>query len=117
MTARDGDEGLVAGEGGLRMRARCRQPLAVGTPVAVAVRPEKMRLCEDCTGPGENCVTGQVQDIAYLGDVSIYHIRVSPERVATMTLANIHPRTEQKLTWGQEVTMAWSPVCGVVLTD
>jgi hypothetical protein len=35
----------------------------------------------------------------------------------TMTLANIHPRTEQKLTWGQEVTMAWSPVCGVVLTD
>ena len=108
---------LVAGEGGLTMRVRCRQHLALGTPVAVAVRPEKMRLCEACAGPDENRVTGLVEDIAYLGDVSIFHVRVSPERVATMTLANIHPRTEQTLTWGQAVTMAWSPVCGVVLTD
>jgi putrescine transport system ATP-binding protein len=99
------------------MRLRCLQPLSLGTPVAVAVRPEKMRLCEDCPDPGENRVTGQVQDIAYLGNVSIYHVRVSPEQVVTMTLANMQPRTEQMLTWGQEVTMAWSPVCGVVLTD
>jgi putrescine transport system ATP-binding protein len=85
--------------------------------VAVAVRPEKIRLCNECVGPGENRLTGQVQDIAYLGNVSIYHVQVSPERVVTMTLANIHSRTEQTLTWGQEATMEWSPVCGVVLTD
>ncbi len=117
VTAREGDEVLVAGEGGLTMRMRCLQPLALGTPVAVAVRPEKIRLCNECVGPGENRVTGQVQDIAYLGNVSIYHVQVSPERVVTMTLANIHSRTEQTLTWGQEATMEWSPVCGVVLTD
>jgi putrescine transport system ATP-binding protein len=34
-----------------------------------------------------------------------------------MTMANTQPRTEQVLTWGQEVTMTWSAVCGVVLTE
>ena len=58
-----------------------------------------------------------VEDIAYLGDVSIYHVRVSPEKIVEMTLANIQPRTEQALTWGQEVAMEWSPTSGVVLTD
>jgi putrescine transport system ATP-binding protein len=86
--------------------------------VAVAVRPEKMRLCPDCPDPGENCVSGQVQDIAYLGNVSIYHVRVSPEQRRDHDPGQYPPpyRAEM-LTWGQEVTMAWSPVCGVVLTD
>ena len=58
-----------------------------------------------------------VEDIAYLGDVSIYRVRVSPEMLVEMTLTNVHQRTEQALTWGQEVAMEWSPTSGVVLTE
>ncbi len=108
---------LVEGAAGMRMRMRCPQPLAVGTPVTVAVRPEKLRLCEDGSGDGVNQMRGVVEDIAYLGDVSIYHVRVARGLVVEMTQANIHPRTEQALTWGQEVAMEWSPASGVVLTD
>jgi putrescine transport system ATP-binding protein len=114
---REDNDILVAGDDFLVMRLRCLQPLSLGTPVTVAVRPEKMRLCPECQGPGDNRVTGRVEDIAYLGNVSIYHVRVSPTQVVTMTLANMQPRTEQMLTWDQEVTMTWSPSCGVVLTE
>jgi len=115
--AREGDELLVSGGEDLSMRLRCPQPLMLGTPVTVAVRPEKMRLYPEAESGGENRVSGKVEDIAYLGNLSIYHVRLRTDQMATMTLANVYPRTEQKLTWGQEVTMGWSPFCGVVLTD
>lgn len=114
---REGDEVLVENPLGQPMQMRCLQPLAVGTPVTVAVRPEKIKLCMDFRADAVNQIAGVVEDIAYLGDVSIYHVRVSPEKIVEMTLANIQPRTEQALTWGQEVAMEWSPTSGVVLTD
>lgn len=114
---RIGDEVLIEGAIGRLMRMRCLQPLALGTPVAVGVRPEKLRLCQHYAEDGINQVRGTVEDIAYLGDVSIYHVRIADGPMVEMTLANIQPRTEQALTWGQEVAMEWSPTSGVVLTD
>ncbi|TVR59280.1 MAG: polyamine ABC transporter ATP-binding protein [Candidatus Competibacteraceae bacterium] len=114
---RDGDEVLVESPLGRSLQMHCPHPLALGTPVAVAVRPEKIKLCMDFRADAVNQIAGVVEDIAYLGDVSIYHVRVGPEKIVTMTLANIQPRTEQALTWGQEVAMEWSPTSGVVLTD
>jgi putrescine transport system ATP-binding protein len=114
---REGDEVLVESPLGRPLQMRCLYPLAVGTPVAVAVRPEKIQLCPEFRDDAVNQISGVVEDIAYLGDVSIYHVRVSPQKIVEMTLANIQPRTEQALTWGQEVAMEWSPTSGVVLTD
>lgn len=113
---------------------RCLYPLAIGTPVSVAVRPEKMRPCKPAApGGAVNRLSGVVEDIAYLGDVSIYRVRVpasadgsSPAEggdeacgssLVEMTLTNVQPRTEQALTWGQPVAMEWSPTSGVLLTE
>ena len=117
VTGRDGDEALVEGATGVSMRMRCPQPPAVGSPVAVAVRPEKLRLCDKPREGGVNQLRGVVEDIAYLGGVSKYHVRVTDAQVVAMTLANVHPRTEQALTWGQEVIIEWGPGSGLVLTD
>jgi putrescine transport system ATP-binding protein len=76
-----------------------------------------MRLCQDYRADGVNQLKGIVEDIAYLGDVSIYRVRVNTETLVEMTLTNVQPRTEQALTWDQEVAMEWSPTSGVVLTD
>jgi putrescine transport system ATP-binding protein len=111
------DQVLVETTLGRRLHMRCSHPHAVGTPVTVAIRPEKLRICQNYHENGVNQVKGIVEDIAYLGDVSIYRVRVSPELLVEMTLTNIAPRTEQALTWGQEVAMEWSPTSGVVLTE
>jgi putrescine transport system ATP-binding protein len=122
VAALDGDQVLVQTRLGHRMRMRCLYPLALGTPVTVAVRPEKIRPCEDYRDDGVNQLKGVVEDIAYLGDVSIYRVRVGERtdpnsRIVEMTLTNIQPRTEQALTWEQEVAMEWAPTSGVVLPE
>lgn len=113
----DGEHVTVETRIGRTFRMRDMHPHALGTPVTVAIRPEKMRLCQDYRQDGINQVKGVVEDIAYLGDVSIYRVRVSPESLVEMTLTNVQPRTEQALTWEQEVAMEWSATSGVVLTE
>ncbi len=117
VVATEGDRVLVETRVGRPMRMRAFQPLALGTPVTVAVRPEKMRLCTDFRDDGVNQLKGRVEDIAYLGDVSIYRIRVGDGALVEMTLTNVQPRTEQALTWEQDVAIEWSPTSGVVLTE
>ncbi|MBN2885864.1 MAG: ABC transporter ATP-binding protein [Chromatiaceae bacterium] len=113
-----GDEVLVESRIGRSMRVRAFHPYALGTPVTVAVRPEKVRLCLDYREDGVNQLRGVVEDIAYLGDVSIYRIRIDAAlpRVQ-MTLTNIQPRTEQALTWDQEVAIEWSPNSAMALSE
>ena len=126
VVALDGERARVASRLGPPMEMRSLHPLAIGTPVSVAVRPEKLRPCAtDEPGDGANRLTGVVEDIAYLGDVSIYRVRVEASgddggagsQLVEMTLTNVQPRTEQALTWGQPVAMTWSPSSGVLLTD
>jgi putrescine transport system ATP-binding protein len=126
----DGELARIASSLGPVMEMRCLYPLAVGTSVSVAVRPEKMRP-SDTTAPavaGVNRLAGIVEDIAYLGGVSIYRVRVEAanaagrdgdpsSQIVEMTMTNVQPRTEQHLTWGQHVAMEWSPTSGVLLTE
>ncbi|UHD16274.1 ABC transporter ATP-binding protein [Thiocapsa bogorovii] len=117
VVATEGEHVLVETRVGRPMRMRSFHPMVLGTPVTVAVRPEKMRLCADFRDDGVNQLKGRVEDIAYLGDVSIYRIRVGDGALVEMTLTNVQPRTEQALTWEQEVAIEWSPTSGVVLTE
>jgi putrescine transport system ATP-binding protein len=111
----DNEVVIEAGEGD-QYRMQCQLPLAIGLPVTVAVRPEKLRLARDRT-QATNRVRGVVEDIAYLGDVSIFHIRTSSGQKVQMTLTNFRPITEQTLTWDEEVVLEWDPDGGVVLVE
>ena len=125
----DGDLARIASSLGPVMEMRCLYPLAVGTSVSVAVRPEKMRPSDmqATADAGVNRLAGIVEDIAYLGGVSIYRVRVEAanagrdgdpsSQIVEMTMTNVQPRTEQDLTWGQHVAMEWSPTSGVLLTE
>jgi putrescine transport system ATP-binding protein len=91
------------------------QPLTVGTPVAVAIRPEKMVVSDEPAGNGVNAVQGVVAEIGYLGDVSIYHVRVPSGKLVQVQLTNLARLTEPALTWDQPVYLSWQPSSGVVL--
>ena len=91
------------------------QPLTVGTPVAVAIRPEKMVVSDEPAGNGVNAVQGVVAEIGYLGDVSIYHVRVPSGKLVQVQLTNLARLTEPALTWDQSVYLSWRPSSGVVL--
>jgi len=93
------------------------QPLPEGTQVSVAVRPEKIQLLDEAPSADHNWVRGQVADIAYLGDVSIYHVKTTAGQVVRVQLTNTRHESEHALTWDDDVVLAWSSRAGVVLTS
>lgn len=101
--------------GGLRIQVDRGVDAAVGTTVWTAVRPEKLRISADPPAdPAANCIAGTVYDIAYLGDMSIYHVATAAGRVRAAE-ANRLRLVERPISWDDKVWLSWSPGAGVVL--
>lgn len=101
-------------EAGSQLLVHHSQPLASGMNVTVALRPEKIRVMTQDDGQA-NRVKGIIQNIAYLGDISIYYAVLPSGKPIRFTLPNVQALAEQPLTWDQEVTLGWQDnSCGVL---
>jgi putrescine transport system ATP-binding protein len=93
--------------------------------VWAAVRPEKIFMSTSqpqCPVEGsasaqatDNVVRGIVQDIAYLGDLSIYLVRLPSGKVVRVTQPNTS-RHAEAITWEQQVYLSWDASSPVVVT-
>ena len=82
-----------------------------------AIRPEKISLSlEAPAAPSVNCIAGEVWDIGYLGDVSIYHVRLPDGTTMKSTVTNRTRLVERQITWDDRVWLTWPRDAGVVLT-
>ena len=90
------------------------QPLVAGMDISMIIRPEKIQV--STAAPDQtNSITGVIKEIAYLGDVSIYHAELPTGKRIKFTQSNVQPLAEQPLTWDQTVTLSWSPYsCGLL---
>ncbi len=91
-------------------------PVPVGEKVFFAIRPEKMRLSLD--EPADttvNALTGEVWDIGYLGDVSIYHVKLDDGPVIKATMTNATRVVERPITWHDRVWLTFARDAGLVL--
>lgn len=89
--------------------------LPLGSHVSIAIRPEKIMMSKKKPDKKENCVRGTIQDIAYLGDVSVYHVRIVLDHILMVTVANRYRLTDLDVTWGDTVYLFWQTESGVVL--
>ncbi len=87
--------------------------------VWAAIRPEKIFMSTappQSTGHGtDNVVRGAVQDIAYLGDLSIYLVKLGTGKVVRVTQPNTS-RHAEAITWEQQVYLSWDASSPVVVT-
>jgi putrescine transport system ATP-binding protein len=92
---------------------------APNATVWVALRPEKIHISTDRPeGNGDNRVAGVVSEIAYLGDQSIYLVRLSGGRMVRVTQPNIVRQTGiGPVTWEQPVWLSWNSSSPVVVTQ
>jgi putrescine transport system ATP-binding protein len=99
---------------GLTLRARDERPLADGTPVWLAVRPENISLGK---GDPANRLSGTVRESVYAGDLSRYEIDagggLTVRIVQSNRLGTAAPRPER----GAAVEVSWPDDAGVVLTE
>jgi putrescine transport system ATP-binding protein len=82
-----------------------------------AVRPEKVRIAHDAPAEtGVNAVAGEVWDIAYFGDMTLYNVRLASDKQVRATMLNAHRSVERPITWEDKVWLSWDSDAGVVLT-
>lgn len=85
--------------------------------LCVAVRPEKIVITRDAPSrTDENCAQGIIEGIAYMGDLSVYNVRLDSGKLVKVTQPNLVRHAEDEISWDQRVWVQWDPASGVVLT-
>ncbi len=90
---------------------------APGASVWVAVRPEKIEIGREDPGQTDNCVSGTVDEIAYMGSQSVYHVRLDSEKIVRVTRSNRQRTARDSISWEDRVFLNWRSSSGVVLTS
>ncbi|MCB1842080.1 MAG: TOBE domain-containing protein, partial [Halioglobus sp.] len=88
-----------------------------GQQVSFALRPEKIQLSQQRPAQPHNCEAGEIQDIAYLGSHSVYHVMLDSGFVVSVTAMNDERWAGERLTWHDRVWVYWDDNSGVVLTS
>jgi putrescine transport system ATP-binding protein len=89
---------------------------APGATVWAAIRPEKITISREKPDATDNWASAVVQDIAYMGDMSIYLLRLDSGKVVRVTQPNIYRHAEDRITWEERVYLQWYPESPVVVT-
>ena len=90
--------------------------LEIGTKVYFAIRPEKVAISAEKPTDRANAVPGKVHDIAYLGNISTYHVQLPNGHIVKAQTANTHRIARRNFTWDDPVWLSWTDTAGVVLT-
>jgi putrescine transport system ATP-binding protein len=108
---------LVATDAGGRLATTPGVDLAPGAIVWVALRPEKLRItAEPPRQAPENLFVGTVGEIGYLGNMSIYKLRLDSGHVWKAALANTTRHADRPIVIGDRVWVSFDSDATIVLT-
>jgi putrescine transport system ATP-binding protein len=88
-----------------------------GQKCHVAVRPEKLTISVDKPEGADNALRGTILDIAYLGNISTYHVQLSSGLVIKAQTANTRRIARRAFNWDDPVWLSWTATAGVLLAD
>jgi putrescine transport system ATP-binding protein len=90
--------------------------LHAGQSVAIAVRPEKMSIQRQASDGAENVLAGQVWDIGYLGDWTVYRVKLDSGPIVRVSRANTSRYVEAPIDWDERVALTFAPDAAVILS-
>ena len=88
-----------------------------GMSVAFAIRPEKIAISKDEPALNYNKVQGVIEEIAYFGSHSVYHVRLANGSKVLCNFVNLKRWASENYTWNDSVWLSWKDNAGVVLTS
>ncbi len=80
-----------------------------------AVRPEKIRVLREKPADFENAFQGIVEERLYLGNQSVFSIRLDSGKRIKATRPNLDRHADEDISWDEKVWVAWEGTAGVVL--
>jgi putrescine transport system ATP-binding protein len=114
-----GDEEIqvYSDEAGETLTALGRQLVEVGHTIEIAVRPEKIFISKDKPDNDDVCIEGVVDDLGYIGNRSLYRIRLGSGKIVQVSSQNRRRSVTRFLEWEDKVWLSWRPRSAVVLLD
>jgi putrescine transport system ATP-binding protein len=88
---------------------------APGATVWAAIRPEKIHMSRERPAGDDNWTAATVRDIAYMGDLSIYLLRLASGKIVRVTQPNVYRHADERITWDEQVYLTWDSTSPVVV--
>ncbi|WP_291728069.1 ABC transporter ATP-binding protein [Leisingera sp. F5] len=104
-------------EGHAPLTVQSPNPLSDGQNCQLAIRPEKVSISAEKPEQADNSVQGRILDIAYLGNLSTYHVELPTGTVIKAQTANTRRIARRAYTWEDTVWLSWTATAGVLLAD
>ena len=102
-------------EGQIPFIAKTSKSFTDGQRCHLAIRPEKIAISADKPEDKPNAVEGQIIDIAYLGNLSTYHVKLASGQMIKAQTANTRRLSRRFFTWEDRVWLSWTDTAAVVL--
>ncbi len=103
------------------------QPSIVGTStettfapdekIYFAIRPEKVSISAEKPEDTPNAFQGTILDIAYLGNISTYYVRMPSGQTIKAQTANTRRLSRRNFTWEDKVWVSFTTTAGVCLKE
>lgn len=90
---------------------------AIGMPLTVAVRPEKIYIAKEKPEISVNLFNGKVREIAYFGSYTSFVVEAANKRTVVITEPNGSRLDNLDITWEDRVFFWWDQADPVVLTQ
>ena len=114
---RSDNAATITGASGARIRVENAGEATEGSSVAFAIRPEKIKVSSKRPANGAtNVMEGEIWDLAYLGDMTVYHVKLSDGQVVKASALNSARTMDDPLSWHDRAWISFAPDAGVVLT-
>ncbi|SCB61052.1 putrescine transport system ATP-binding protein [Rhizobium aethiopicum] len=108
----------ISVETGLTIRTAAIDAPAIGNTVGFAIRPEKIRVTRAAPANASvNAAKGEIWDIAYLGDMTVFHIKLPSGKFVRASSLNAQRSVEDPFTYDQDVWVSFDEDGGVLLKD
>ncbi|CAN7187585.1 ABC transporter ATP-binding protein [Rhizobium leguminosarum] len=108
----------ISVDSGFSVRVAASETPSAGSAVGFAIRPEKMRVGR--TPPANasvNAARGELWDIAYLGDMTVFHVKLQSGKVVKASSLNAQRSVDDPFTYDQDVWVSFDENAGVLLKD
>lgn len=116
-TARKSGEGyeIAYAEGMTPLYAETETTFDNGETCHIALRPEKVAISAERPEDRRNAVQGKIIDIAYLGNLSTYHVALPNGQMIKAQTANTRRLSRRGFTWEDTVWLSWTDTAAVLL--
>ncbi|MGQ3212090.1 ABC transporter ATP-binding protein [Shinella sp.] len=103
---------------GFTVRTATANGPTTGSAAGFAIRPEKMRVTRAApTDASVNAAQGEIWDIGYLGDMTVFYVKLGSGKVVKASMLNAQREVEDPIAYDEKVWVSFGETAGVVLKD